>query len=55
MDTTRTNANRTANSRSTYLPNITSAQTISYSQRYEHMTKIANYNEMNEGQIWKEY
>lgn len=53
MDQTRTNPNRTANSRSSYLPNITSPQVLSYSQRYEHMTKIANYNEMNEGQIWK--
>lgn len=44
MDLTRTNANRITNSRSTYLPNISSSQGMSYSQRYEHMTKIANYN-----------
>lgn len=36
------------------LPNISNPQ-LSYSQRYEHMTKLANYNEMNESQIWKEY
>lgn len=42
-------------SRSTYLPNITTPSVESYAQHYEHMTKIANYNEMNEGQIWKEY
>ncbi len=47
MDITRTNQNRTTNSRSTYLPNITSAQSLSYAQRYEHMTKIANYNEQS--------
>lgn len=40
-------------SRST-LPTISNPQ-LSYSQRYEHMTKLANYNEMNETQIWKEY
>lgn len=37
------------------LPNITSTPQLSYAQRYEHMTKLANYNELNEGQIWKEY
>jgi len=36
------------------LPTIANPQ-LSYSQRYEHMTKLANYNEMNEAQIWKEY
>lgn len=51
MDSTRTNPNRTTQSRSTHLPNIsaygqTSTAGISYSQRYEHMTKIANYSEM---------
>ena len=34
------------------LPTISNPQ-LSYSQRYEHMTKIANYSEMNETQIWK--
>jgi len=28
------------------LPNISNPQ-VTYSQRYEHMTKLANYNEMN--------
>lgn len=41
------------NSRSS-LPTISNPQ-LSYSQRYEHMTKLANYSEMTENQIWKEY
>lgn len=55
MDATRTNVNRMTNNRSNYLPNISSTQGMSYAQRYQHMTKIANYNEMNESQIWKQY
>lgn len=62
MDQTRTNQNRTvqSQSKSTHLPNIsaygqTNSGGLSYSQRYEHMTKIANYSEMQEAQIWKEY
>lgn len=47
MDTTRTNANRSTSNRSTYLPTISSPQTISYAQKYEHTTKMTNYNEMN--------
>jgi len=39
----------------TTLPNISSTPNISYAQRYEHMTKLANYGELNEAQIWKEY
>jgi hypothetical protein len=35
-----------ANRQNTSLPNIASTQ-VSYSQRYEHMTKLANYNELN--------
>ena len=38
----------------TSLPNISNPQ-INYSHRYEHMTKLANYNEMHELQILKEY
>ena len=52
MNTTRKNR---STSKSTYLPNISTPTVESYAQHYEHMTKIANYNEMNEGQIWKEY
>ena len=36
------------------LPTISNPQ-LTYSQRYEHMTKLANYAELNEAQIWKEY
>ena len=36
------------------LPTISNPQ-LTYSQRYEHMTKLANYGELNETQIWKEY
>lgn len=36
------------------LPTISNPQ-LSYTQRYEHMTKLANYSELNETQIWKEY
>lgn len=28
---------------------------MTYGQRYEHMTKLANYSELTEMQIWKEY
>lgn len=55
MDLGRSNTNRTSISRSSYLPSISSTPTASYAQKYELMTKIANYNEMNESQIWKEY
>ena len=36
----------------TSLPTINNPN-LTYSQRYEHMTKLANYSEMNEMQIWK--
>lgn len=48
----KTNMSKLTN-RSNFLPNITSTPSLSYTQRYEHMTKLANYNELNEGQIWK--
>lgn len=53
METTRTLSNNRNSARSSYLPNISTPNTISYAQRYEHMTKIANYAELNEQQIWK--
>lgn len=46
---------RSQNTSRMVLPNISSTPQISYAQKYEHMTKLANYNEMNESQIWKEY
>lgn len=36
------------------LPTISNPQ-MTYGQRYEHMTKLANYAELTETQIWKEY
>jgi len=36
------------------LPTISNPQ-MTYGQRYEHMTKLANYSELTEMQIWKEY
>lgn len=53
MESSRTNQNKSIVSRSTYLPAISSPQTISYAQKYEHTTKMTNYNELNESQIWK--
>lgn len=54
MDNQRVAANKNLD-KSSLFPSINGPQPNSYSQKYSHMTKISNYTEMNQPQIWKQY